>query len=216
MKKSGKFTLLACAILILIACNIPGSDNDRREQEYNYKLEQKAQEVAATETARSQSGLDAPDPSNDAPAISQSESINTEATTEPNVTTPKMVFKGTGKVINYYSGTEDLEGTCTSEAKVTLTIEGDICTTDFIFPEMGLGIDKVCFVLWDDVRVQVTGPYSSIDGSCLFNTMTVPISDNSINGSGVLLGAAKVEFWEQTSVPDWVKHYSSGYLSLQP
>lgn len=216
MKTSAKFTLLAFAILILIACNIPGSDNDRREQEYNYKLEQKAQEVAATETARSQSGLDVPDPSNDAPAISQSESINTEAKTESNATTPKMVFKGTGTVMNYYWGTEDLENTCTSEAKVTLTVEGDICTTDFTYPEMGMGIDKECIVLWDDVRVQVTGPYSSTDGSCLFNTMTEPISDSSVTGSGVLLGAAKVEFWEQTSVADWVKHYYSGYLSLQP
>lgn len=218
MKKTAKFGFLVFLMLVLIACNIPGCEADLKDQEYKYKLNQMAQQAAETEKAQSQGRTGETEPAEGAPVESQSTPINTE---QPNsssdAATQKMVFEGTGTVVNYTWGTEDIENSCTSEAKVTLTVEGDTCTTGFTYDEMGLGIDKVCFVLWEEVYLQATGTYSSVDGSCLFDTIKAPIKPgNSINGSGILMGSAKVDLWEQTDVENWSYHYYSDYLSPQP
>jgi len=213
MKKKTRFALLVIVLFVLIACNIPGSDNDRREQEYNYKIEQAAQEQSATENAQNQSGINATDSSVDNPEKSQDASIITEVPVETTATIPLMVFEGTGTVVDFPWGVEDVEHSCTSEAKVTLTITEGLCKTVFVYPSMAQGVDKVCRPYAENTTL-VTGPYSSTDGSCTFNSVEYEIGA-SVDGAGVLMGAAKVEFWIQTSVEDWVKHYYSDYLSPQ-
>ena len=213
MKKITRFALFIIVLLAIIACNIPGSDNDRREQEYNYKIEQAAQEQSATENAQNQSGINATDPSVDNPEKSQDASIITEVPVETTATIPTMVYEGTGTVVNYYWGVEDVEHSCTSEAKVTLTIKEGKCKAVFVYPSMIQGVDKECRPYAENTTL-VTGPYSSTDGSCTFDSVEYEIGA-SVDGAGVLMGAAKVEFWIQTSVEDWVKHYYSDYLSPQ-
>ena len=213
MKKITRFALFVILLLAIIACNIPGSDNDRREQEYNYKIEQAVQEQSATENAQNQSGVNATAPSVDNTEESQNASIATEVPAETTATTPLMVFEGTGTVVDFPWGVEDVEHSCTSEAKVTLTITEGLCKTVFVYPSMAQGVDKVCRPYAENTTL-VTGPYSSTDGSCTFNSVEYEIGA-SVDGAGVLMGAAKVEFWIQTSVEDWVKHYYSDYLSPQ-
>lgn len=217
MKKAIKVAFLGFVLLVLISCNIPGSETDRKEQEYNYKLDQQLQEVAATEGAQKQTDLEAPDSSNDTTADTQNGPINTEVPAESDASGLKMVYEGTGTVINYYWGVEDIENSCPSGAKVTLTVEGDTCTANFIYPAMAMGTDKVCSPYADD-NYLVTGPYSSVDGLCTFNTIAAPnIAGGSVNGGGAIMGAAKVEFWIQNSnVTDSVRHYYSDYLAQQP
>jgi len=213
MKKKTRFALLVIVLFVLIACNIPGSDNDRREQEYNYKLEKAAQEQSATENAQNQSGVNATAPSVDNTEESQNASIATEVPAETTATTPLMVFEGTGTVVDFPWGVEDVEHSCTSEAKVTLTIKEGKCKAVFVYPSMIQGVDKECRPYAENTTL-VTGPYSSTDGSCTFDSVEYEIGA-SVDGAGVLMGAAKVEFWIQTSVEDWVKHYYSDYLSPQ-
>ena len=217
MKKTIKCTFLGFLILVLISCNFPGSETDRKEQEYNYKRDQKLQEVAATENAQKQNELDEPASSNDTPAESLSGSLNTEVPAESNASTFKMVLEGTGTVIDYPWGMEDIEHSCPSEAKVTLTVEGDTCTANFIYPAMSMGTDKVCSPYAEN-NYLVTGPYSSVDGSCTFDAIAAPnLIGGSVNGGGAIMVVAKVEFWiRNANLTDSVVHYYSDYLVPQP
>ncbi len=200
-------------MIVLISCNIPGCEADRQEQEYNYKLDQMAREAAAAENAQTQGNPDEPDPPGDAPVESESGSTNAEVPGEADATTSKMVFEGTGTVVEYPWSSGGAEDLCHSEAKVTLTVEGDTCEAKFFYQQMFSGPDG-CSTNSENTWL-VTGPYSSVDGSCTFNTIK-QLAGGSVNGSGLLMGVAKVDFWIQSSVAEWKTHCYSDYLSPKP
>lgn len=213
MKKITRYALLGFIMIVLIACNIPGCETERSEQEYNYKLDQMARDIAATENAQTQGSLDKPDSSGDAPVESESGPANTEVPGEADATTPKMVFEGTGTVVEYPWSSGGAEDLCHSEAKVTLTVEGDTCEAKFFYQQFWTGPDG-CFSNSENTWL-VTGPYSSVDGSCTFNTIK-QLAGGSVDGAGVLMGWAKVDFWIQHSTEEWRTHCYSDYLSPQP